>query len=132
MSRTIVNFFIDFALLLIVAVLAAVSVITQHVFPPGTSAKGWTLWGFSYDAWTRFEFVLLCVLLLAVLVHVMMHWTWVCGVVVTRLLRGRGKEVTRDDGLRTLYGVTTLIVILLSVGGVVAAAVLTIQSGAVS
>jgi hypothetical protein len=132
MPRAVVNFFLDFSLLVVLASLAAVSAINEFAFPPGTSAKGWTLWGYSYDAWSRFQFGLLCVLLLCVLAHVMLHWTWVCGVVVTRLLAGRGKPVVRDDGLRTLYGVTTLIVILTLVGSVVAAAMLTIENAGAS
>ncbi len=127
MSRIVVNFLLDLSLLITLVSLATVSVINEFAFPPGTSAKGWLLWGYSYDAWSRFEFGLLCVLLLGVLVHVMLHWTWICGVVVSRLLGGRGKNVLHDDGLRTLHGVTTLIVILTVVGSVVAAAMLMIE-----
>lgn len=127
MSRTLVNFFLDLSLLIVLAGLTAVSVITEFAFPPATSAQGWMLWGYNYDAWSRFRFGLLCLFLLGVLVHVMLHWTWVCGVVITRLLGGRGKDVLRDDGLRTLYGVTTLITFLTVVGTAVAAAILSVE-----
>jgi hypothetical protein len=49
----------------------------------------------------------------------MLHWSWVCSVITTRLLRRSGKV---DDGIQTLYGVGTLIaVILLTIGLVIVA-----------
>jgi len=127
MSRTVVNFFVDLALLLITSTLLWTAVVVYFVFPPGTDAAGWTLWGFGYDDWTSFQFVLLCVVALAILLHVMLHWSWVCGVVVTRLLKRKKSGATADDGSQTIYGVATLIVLLNIIGALVALASLTIR-----
>jgi hypothetical protein len=100
------------------------SVVVRFVFPPGPAADGWTLWGLDFDAWGGIQFALLALLAIGILIHVMFHWSWVCNVVATRLV-GRGARV--DDGLQTIYGVGLLIGLLLSVGAVLAVAVLTVK-----
>lgn len=124
-SRTIVNFWLDSALLAVLVALGATAVIVQFIFPPGVAARGWTLWGLTYGQWTSIQFAELSVLGIGVLVHVMLHWTWVCSVITRRILRM--KELP-DDGIRTIYGVGFLILLLLVSGAVVAAAMLTIRS----
>ena len=119
-----INLLLDAALLMAFTALAFAAVVVRFVFPPGPAAAGWTLWGFDYDAWGGIQFGLLAILAGGILVHVMLHWSWVCNVIASRLA-GRGARV--DEGLQTIYGVGLLIGLLLSVGAALAAAVLTIQ-----
>ena len=100
------------------------AVVVRFVFPPGPAAAGWTLWGFDYDAWGGIQFALVAILAGGILVHVMLHWSWVCNVVASRLA-GRGARV--DDGLQTIYGVGLLIGLLLAVGTALAVATLTVK-----
>lgn len=116
MSRTVVNFFLDLILLLVLMALVGSALVVRFVFPAGTAADGWTLWGYGYDAWASLQFIALCVILLAILLHVMLHWSWVCNVIATRLFKLKGKDARPDDGAQTLYGVATLIAILLALG----------------
>ena len=127
MSRTILNFWLDSLLLLMFLLLVWVSVVLRFVFPAATNAAGWMLWGWTYLQWSGFQFIVLCLMVLGVLLHVMLHWSWVCGVMITRLLP-RGEKKARDDGSWTLYGVGLLIVILNVMGAAIAAAALMIQS----
>jgi hypothetical protein len=131
LTRTDGNFWLDVFLLLLFIALCTCSVIVEFVFPPGTEADGWLLWGKSYSEWSRIQFAMIATLAAGVLLHVTLHWGWVCGVVVSRL-RGKqsGKAVVHDDPYRTLWGVGLLILVVNVVGLVVAAAVLTIQSTA--
>lgn len=119
-----INLLLDTALLITFMALYFAAVVVRFVFPPGPAADGWTLWGLDYDAWGGIQFALLAVLALGILVHVMLHWSWVCNVIATRLA-GRGARV--DDGLQTIYGVGLLIGLLLTVGTALAAAVLTVK-----
>jgi hypothetical protein len=119
-----INLLLDTALLITFMALCFAAVVVRFVFPPGPAADGWTLWGMDYDAWGGIQFALLAVLALGILVHVMLHWSWVCNVIASRL-KGRGARI--DDGLQTIYGVGLLIGLLLAVGGGLAAAVLTIK-----
>jgi hypothetical protein len=123
-----INLVLDMALLVAFVLLCIAAVIVRFVFPPGPAAKGWTLWGFDYDAWNGIQFGLLATLAVGILVHVMFHWSWVCNVVASRFLRSRSGKI--DDGLQTIYGVGLLIVLLNAIGITVAAAMLTIRGPA--
>ncbi len=124
LSRTMINFWLDATLLVVLMSLGVTAVIVQFIFPPGIAARGWTLWGMSYGKWCSIQFAELSLLGVGVLVHVMLHWTWVCSVVTRRIFRLR--EIP-DDGIRTVYGVGFLIVLLLLSAACVVAAMLSIQ-----
>ena len=126
-SRTTVNFFLDAALLLVFMALLGCAVIVQFVFPSGPNSEGWLLWGWDYARWCQLEFSLLCILTLGILLHVMLHWPWVCNVAARGLRRGEQTKTKLDDGTRTLIGVGVLIVILHVIGLAVAAAWLTVK-----
>jgi hypothetical protein len=124
MSQTIVNFLVDVLLLCITLGLTWSTCLLKFVFPPATRAGGWRLWGLDYDAWSSVQVSLLGVILLAILVHVMLHWKWVCSVIAIRLLRCPGKV---DDGTETLYGVAVLIVMVAATTVLLVAAELMIR-----
>lgn len=129
LTRTDFNFYLDTALLVLFVALCACSVIVEFVFPPGPQAGGWSLWGRSYVEWSRFRFSLLATIAAGVLLHVMLHWSWVCGVVASRLGRKKsGTAAAHDDPARTLWGVGLLILVVNIVGALVAIASLMIES----
>jgi hypothetical protein len=110
---SVVNFWLDTAILVAFMFLGWVAGILQFLFPPGTLASGWTLWGLTYDQWHDIEFASLCVFALGVLVHVMLHWNWVCSVVFAQILHSKDRL---DEGKQTIYGVVVLTVLLHIVG----------------
>ena len=126
MSRTIVNFLLDATLLAAFSILLVTTVIVRFIFPLGPEAHAWRLWGMGFDQWVSVQFALIALLALGILLHVMLHWSWVCGVVATRL--ARDKKAKLDAGAQTMYGVGLLIVIFNILGLVIAAAALTIQA----
>jgi len=128
-SKTTINFCLDAFLLCTFLLLCWSSVVIRYVFPPATESEGWTLWGLDYTVWTGLQFAALCVMAAAVLLHVMMHWTWVCGVITNwqRKRMGPSAVVRANTGNRTLWGVGFLIVILNVLGLGIAVAALSIQ-----
>jgi hypothetical protein len=120
-----INLLLDAALLVVFVALCAAAVIVRFVFPPGPAAKGWTLWGLDYDAWSGIQFGLLAALTVGILVHVMLHWSWVCNVLANRL---GGRKARVDEGMQTIYGVGLMIILLNVIGIAVAAAKLMIQA----
>jgi len=120
-----INLLLDAALLVAFTAICFAAVVVRFVFPPGPAADGWTLWSLDYDAWGGIQFALLAVLAGGILVHVMLHWSWVCNVIASRLA-GHGARV--DDGLQTIYGVVLLIGLLVAVGSALAVAVLTVRA----
>lgn len=125
MSRTIVNFLLDTVLLVAFVLLVWCSVVVRFVFPPGPSATGWKLWGYDFDQWAGLQFSLVGALFVGIVIHVMLHWSWVCGVLATRLSSDRKGRV--DEGLQTIYGVALLIAVLTTIGVGVGAAVLSVR-----
>jgi hypothetical protein len=125
MSRTTVNFLLDSLLLVAFSILVWSAVIVRFVFPPAYDSRGWTLWDLSLDNWLSVQFAMVAVLALGVLIHVMLHWSWVCGVVASRV--SRNKKGKLDNGTQTLYGVGLLIVILNVLGLAIAAGALMIH-----
>lgn len=125
MSRTIVNFLLDSLLLATFAVLVWSAVVVRFIFPPAYASRGWTLWTMSLDQWMSIQFAMVAILALGVLIHVMLHWSWVCGVIAARIARDKKAKI--DDGTQTLYGVGLLIVIFNVLGLAIAAAALMIR-----
>jgi len=128
-TRTDVNFWLDVLLLTFFVSLCTTSVIVDFVFPAGPDTTGWRLWRWDFVQWSQLRFALLATMACTVLIHVMLHWSWVCGVVASRLGRkGAATPAKKDDPSRTLWGVGLLIFVLNVIGLIVAAAALTIQS----
>lgn len=122
---TDINFWLDALLLVVFVALCWCAVVVRFVFPPAAASAGVRLWNASYDQWCSLQFGLLATLALGVLVHVMLHWSWVCNVAVARF--GRDKKGRIDEGTQTLYGVGLLIVLIHIIAGGVALAALMIQ-----
>jgi hypothetical protein len=98
------------------------------VFPLATKSEGWLLWGWDYLAWTDIHFGALCVFIGAILLHVMLHWTWICGVIENWQRKRQGTAAGKaDTGNRTLWGVGFMIVILNVLGLGIALAALSVH-----
>lgn len=125
MSRSVFNLLLDTVLLVAFCTLTWAAVVVRFVFPRGPDARGWLLWKLDYDQWATVQFGLTAILALGILLHVMLHWSWVCGILATKLARNKKAKI--DDGTQTLYGVGLLIVLLNVLGLAVAAAALSIS-----
>jgi hypothetical protein len=125
MSRSVFNLLLDTTLLVAFSLLVWSAAVVRFVFPPGPDARGWLLWGLDYDQWATIQFGLIAVLALGILLHVMLHWSWVCGILAAKL--SRNKKAKIDDGTQTIYGVSLLIVLLNLLGLAAAAAALSIR-----
>jgi hypothetical protein len=121
LSMSAINFWLDAILLMVLLVLGWVSATLQFVFPAPTMADGWTLWGLTFDQWRDIQFTTVCLFGFGILVHVMLHWNWVCSVIANQILHTRNRP---DEGMQTIYGVATLIVLLhIIAAGVISALV---------
>ncbi len=124
LSRTMLNFWLDAALLMSVLFLVWVSALLQMVFPAPTSAKGWELWGMSFNQWRDTQFFALCVSALLALEHVVLHWNWICGVIATKVLRIQKRP---DEGVQSIYGVGAFIAVLFVMMSTIFAAIVTVK-----
>jgi hypothetical protein len=120
LSMSVVNFWLDATLLAAITAHGWLAVVLRFVFPAPSKAIGWSLWGWTFDQWWDFQFSMLCVFAVGALVHVMLHWNWVCLVVANQIL---GKK-RPNDAMQTILGVGTLIVLLhlIAIGVIIAMA----------
>ena len=126
--KTIVNFWLDATLLSVFLLILWISTIVRFVFPPAADAGDVALWNRNYQWWLDLQFGLLALFAFGVLMHVMLHWNWLCGVLAGRIMRrSDGKKRVINYGMRTIYGVGLMIVILNVMGLGIAAAVLFLQ-----
>lgn len=127
-SRTIVNWTLDVVLAMSLLVAIWTAAIVEFVFPKGADGDWCRLWGWSRADWSRIHFGCLFLFALLALVHLMLHWSWVCGVVSQRLSRRLGRRVALADAEQTLVGVALLVGSLVVMGGLFVAALLALES----
>ncbi len=122
MSRSTINFFFDFFLAgLFLSVLTIVSIV-HFTFPNAVQASGWTVWGLPYETWYDLELFSIIIFAVCLIVHLILHWTWIYGFVATRLARRFNTQASMASSVKTLYGVMTLIIVLTVLGGILLAA----------
>jgi hypothetical protein len=91
--KTVINFWLDVTLLVLFLVLAWLLTVLAVVFPRGVA--DWTVWGYTSGDWLDALFATFCVFAVGVVLHVMLHWTWVCGTVATRLMGRKSSKTVR-------------------------------------
>lgn len=127
-NRSTLNFLVDVLLLLSLTGPLVTGGVLFFAFPGAESARGWTLLSVGYGGWLRLHLALLAWFALVVLLHVILHWTWVCGFLAARFRRGVHRGKIADESARTLYGVAFLIFMLTVMCAAVGAAILAVQS----
>lgn len=129
--QTMINFWLDTVLLVNFVALCWTSVIVTFIFPRAENAAGYLLWGLSLSQFIDIQFGVLAIFFVGIVLHLMMHWTWVCGVIGSRFYRrADGGKRSMDDGQRTILGVGLMIVLLNLMGLAIAAAALSLQTPA--
>lgn len=128
MTRSSMNLILDISLLVVFLTAVWIDFVLRFVFPPGTLAAGYSLWGSGYDQWFEAQFWMNCLLLLGLLIHVMLHWSWVCGIIGNRVSRMLGRTVRADEGAQTIYGVAVLIVFATVLGIALTVAYLSLRA----
>jgi hypothetical protein len=103
----LINFWLDVVLAVLFLVQGWMFAVLHAVFPRGAGSD-WTVWGATPLDWSELLFTTFCVFAVGVVLHVMLHWDWVCGIVATKILR---RKTCKDDGSHTLLGVGTLLVL---------------------
>lgn len=115
--KTLINFWLDAVLLVLFVALAGMLGVLALVYPPGELHA--TIWGMTAADWLNGLFAVFCTFAVGIVLHVMLHWGWICGTVATKLF---GRKAGKDDGSQTLIGVGFLIFLLHLLGAFVLAA----------
>lgn len=128
LSRSAINFLLDSLLLCLFCGIVITTCILRFVFPPVAEVAESTLWGLSFGDWANVQVAIVGLFGLSVVLHLVLHWTWVCGFVSARMSRVLRRPVVLDDGPRTLYGVSLLVLFVTLLIGTLGLAVIMIKS----
>lgn len=115
MKRSTLNFAIDLVTFLVMIAMIATGLLVRFVLPPGSGERR-SLWSYTRHDWGDVHFWLAVGLAALLVVHLALHWSWVCSVVQSWLPHGppgRAKSALR----RNMAGVALLV----AVAGLIAA-----------
>jgi hypothetical protein len=118
LRRSTLNFLVDLLALLAIFVMMATGLVIRFVLPPGTGGGhgegGLLLWGLGRHDWGDVHFWTSVVLGALLVVHVALHWSWVCAMVY-RLLGG-AEGIQPAAGRCNACGVGFVVAVALAFG----------------
>lgn len=116
MARSTLNFVIDVVTFIVMLTMIATGLLIRFVLPPGSGERR-TLWDYTRHGWGDVHFWLAVALGGLVLVHLALHWSWVCGL-VSRWCAGADAHGHPKSALRrNLVGAALLLAVTGLIGG---------------
>jgi len=118
MTRNTLNFIVDLVALVVMLGLAATGFLLYWIMPPGSrGGGGLTLWGWDRHAFGDLHFWLAVALLALMVLHVALHWSWVC-LTIRTWFTPAGTPIQRQRALRrNVLGVVFLAVVVAALVG---------------
>jgi hypothetical protein len=113
MKRNTLNFVIDLLSALVLLGIIATGLIVRFVLPPG-SGRALALWSLGRHNWGDVHFWLAVAAAAMLLVHLALHWQWVCITTVRLLRRGRGDGNYPGGLSRNLAGASLILLLAAS------------------
>ena len=110
MSKTAINFWLNALSFLALLGLTATGGIIHYVLLPGTGHSH-ELFGLGRHEYGDVHFYLAVVAVILLVLHLIMHWSWICCVIAKAL-----KRAPPPRRARTIWGMTTLLVCSLALG----------------
>jgi hypothetical protein len=118
-GKSRLNYAVDFLTLLLILAMIGTGIVIRYVLPPGSGGHGGgerlLLWGLDRHEWGGLHFWLAVALSAVMLLHVALHWKWICGITRRWIGRVRGGGVRASR--RAAYGVAFFALVALLVGG---------------
>lgn len=116
MARGTLNFIIDAVTFMVMLTMIATGLLVRFVLPPGSGERR-SLWDYTRHDWGDVHFWLAVALGGLVLVHLALHWGWVCSL-VSRWFAGADAHGRPKSALhRNFIGVMLLLAVTGLIGG---------------
>jgi hypothetical protein len=116
MKRTWLNLLVDGATALAVSGLIATGLVIRFALPPGSGSVR-ALWGLGRHDWGDVHFWMAAATAALLVIHVALHWNWVCTTVQHLFVR-RGRSPDQPSAwARNLYGAGFLVLLIAIFGG---------------
>lgn len=111
MNRNLLNFVVDAITALVALSMVLTGVLLRWVLPPGSGQRA-LLWGLDRHQWGDIHWWLAIALVGMALLHVALHWRWICSMVL-RIGRGSGaiksQLASRAAGVAVAIGLGLLL-----------------------
>ncbi|MHC4444473.1 MAG: DUF4405 domain-containing protein [Planctomycetota bacterium] len=126
MRKNLLNFLVDLITLLVMLGMIATGLVIRFILPPGTGGrhiyghgegKQLLLWGLGRHDWGDLHFWLAVALGILLILHVALHWRWVCAT-IGRLLLG-DKASGSSSEKQNIYGIGFLAALIALLAGFV-------------
>jgi hypothetical protein len=92
MSKSSVNFVVDTIAFVAILFLASTGILVRFVLPAG-SGHFMQLWGMDRHEWGQIHFWIAVALVVLLVLHIVLHWSWVIGMVKGRSGKRKGLRV---------------------------------------
>jgi hypothetical protein len=113
MKRNTGNFLIDILTFLVFFAKVWTGLLIHYVLPPGGGrGHALTLWGMNRHDYGKIHFYLALAMVALIIVHLWLHWSWICSVLSNLLGAPQPKRIRRF-----LYGMVLLLVICIVTAG---------------
>lgn len=118
MNRNKLNLATDVLTLILFQAMVVTGLVVRFLLPPGSGGRRGgprlTLWGLGRHDWGDVHFWMSLTLVLLLVVHVGLHWSWVCET-VRRAFNPRA-EGRLSNPVRHLYGAMFLAAVAIAIG----------------
>jgi hypothetical protein len=129
--KNTLNFVVDLAALVVMLALVATGLLLYFILVPGSrGGQGLALWGWSRHDWGDLHFWLSLSLLALIILHVILHWDWVCFTVRRWVSPAAARTCKMSVGAQWLWGLALTVAVVGLVGGFLGLAVANLTRGA--
>ena len=108
MNKSNLNFVIDSVAFFLFLLLASTGILIFLVLPPGSGNL--TIWGMNRHGWGDIHFWAAMGFLLAMIIHLIMHWSWI----VAKIKGRAGKQMSRKRIIISIIAVALTVLFLLA------------------
>lgn len=116
MARSTLNFVIDLVTFFVMLGMIATGLLIRFVLPPGSGERR-SLWDYTRHDWGDVHFWLAVTLGGLVLVHLALHWGWVCSLVSRWFASAEARARPKSALRRNLVGAALVLSVAGAVGG---------------
>jgi len=118
MRKSTLNYLVDGLTSIMVFGVIATGLVMRFTLPPGSGGRHGiggrhlVLWGMDRHTWGELHFWLAVVMAGLFVIHLALHWTWVCNTTQRILRPGRQDTIASTTRLSSLYGAVLLVAIV--------------------
>jgi len=109
MKRNTLNYLVDLVTFLVMWGLLTTGLLIKYVLPPGTGHR-LAVSGMNRHDWGEVHFWLAVSVCALAIVHVWLHWQWVCATTRRLLTRSEGEDKLKSKGGRAVWGIGLIVV----------------------